>query len=420
MLLLFLLVSVQLSIPAAKTNHKNEKLNFNATYGWHDWTVNPDFNKIGNTPGAYWAARAWKWYLPTGPDDEGGPNDEAYFYKSGSDYRLYVKAATIDSSNVIHCAGATQGWVWDHDPPGNLTKDDIFQPTPLRITSAIGQLKSRTYLIDYNHYFLGTWGVLSNVWFKVYHVYDGYSGVFFDGVLGIDFYYDSGGQAIHDGSFRYGGTTMIYTKMPNPGAGWTTFDILQALIEAQQAAASNFLYFDISNCWLYQVEVLVEKGVPCWTTADYSYFRVYYFETGSLTGLQVSFHTSDSKNLKQTFVDIRKANNITYSIYKLDEKIATEGGFYKLKINVLNEEEVVIIDSIRLLAVETDSNNVTEIPVYLAFNQHAMKYINDLIVKNDGKLFKLTSEGYLELWFDSSKIPYENYQLYLLTAANII
>lgn len=189
-----------------KTMHtKNDKLTFKAAYGWHDWTVNPEFNKIGNIIGAYWVARTWRWNFLTGDNQPGGPYDIAYFSEidSTKDYQLHAEAYGLgDPHFYTHCAGATQGWVWDFDPPGNITKDDIFQPTPLRITSSIGQLKSKTNFLWYTHAFFGTWGVLSNVWFKVKHIYDARSGYFFDGILGIDFYYESGGQVTYDGAIR--------------------------------------------------------------------------------------------------------------------------------------------------------------------------------------------------------------------------
>ncbi|MGQ4914124.1 MAG: hypothetical protein ACP6IU_05170 [Candidatus Asgardarchaeia archaeon] len=416
-ILLLLLVSVQLSIPvAAETNHQSTTLTLK-TNSWHSWTRNPDFNSYG----LYWKARTWKWHFTSGDNQPGGANDKAYFYIYGFepglyDYRLYAKVQDYDDFWYVHCAGATQGWVWSDNPPSG-----IYQPNPLRITSSIEQLKSKTNFLWYNHAWEGTWGVLSNVWFKVYHVYDGRNGVFFDGILGIDFYYESGNQAIHDGSFRIQGTTMIYTKMPpgGTGTGIIYFDILQALIEAQWRARESYLYFDISNCELYQAEILVESH-ESYAAAKYSYFNVYYYDSGKSTGLQLSYPTTTSKDYKNDFLDIRKTSNITYSIQKICDDIKMDNNFYKITVRTLVDKGNSVIDLVRLIAVEKESNNATEIPVYLAFSQRAMKYINTMLAEEDGRVFELTKGDIIELWFDSNKIPYDNYELYLLLAVNII
>ena len=156
-------------------------------------------------------------------------------------------------------------------------------------------------------------------------------------------------------------------------------------------------------------------------TADYSYFKVYYYDPpdAKRTGLQISYIITNSKSPKVEFIDIRKVNNITYAIQKISSDIKLNNGFFKITLRTPNYEKAVILDAVKLIAIEKNNNNITTIPVHFAFSHQSMRYVNQLIIKTDGVMFKLSNEDSLDLWFDSSKIPYANYQLFLFIAANI-
>ncbi|MCS7365744.1 MAG: hypothetical protein NDF54_09940, partial [archaeon GB-1867-035] len=363
-----------------------------ATY---DWTKNPEFDN-----GDYWVGRVWWWNFFTGGFGTLEPNsDYAILVYVGGDYRFLLRADTDMDTNTV-CAGVTQGWVWDDpEPPG------IYKPPLLQITSSIKQLWLNTTLTYYTSYpYSLEWGVLTNVWFKVYNVveYDpntGESTYYPETVLGIDFYYAIGGiLRPFDGQFtKHLPSSMVYTRYYTQGVGSYTINLLDELINACNAANSANVYFAIGDCWLAQVEDVAEECIG-YCEAEFSRLRVWYENDDSGNAHEsLMLLIWNGKDWQfEGSLEIIGGRNST-DVHVISSVLAVNKGVYKLKFKQLNRQ-TSLVDRVILIAINKDTNKGFALPLTRAYHTRE-GIITKKLRSSDDIGVNLEPGETIELWF---------------------
>ncbi len=227
----------------------------------YEWTRDSEFN-YGST---YWYPQIgeWSWIDGHWTDIPPSQTDYVKFETDGSDHIVHL---SIDNNDMGYTAvaKAVQGWVWGNKP------SDVYQPTPLQLTSNIIELKANI-VITWSTVSTCWWcpgseaAVLVNVWFIIddidvyvneeWHHYD-------RAIFGADLYFLHAGSVLPDHNIRESGTSnglpvLVYTRyFQNSASGSFTVDLIDdVLVDANQ----HNVYFNLNDVTLYEVEAVVEE-----------------------------------------------------------------------------------------------------------------------------------------------------------------